>query len=403
MTTTTDPTGTDPVRTINTGEREGFSTSRHLEHAKRQAEERSYKDILIVDVDAHHYEEESWPEIVEYIEDPVIRHRAKLGVAKNNLGSSLLFRPPANQSISGRLQRKGAHKFEEGEEGTHREITMVRREMEAIGIDYQVVFPTPMLQLGMHPDPQVEVAVSWAYSRWFTEQILPHDPKIKTMIYLPFNEPDQCVRFVEQFADKPGVVGFMVTAARYRPAHHNAYMKVYRALEERDMPIGFHAIFHEQERMFEGMNKFLSVHALGFIFYNLVHITNIVINGIPERFPKLKFMWIEGGLAWVPFLMQRLDNEYMMRTSEAPLLKKLPSDYMRDMFYTSQPIENRDVLALENGMRMMNAETQLMFASDYPHWDFNLPSTIYDLPFLSDQAKRQILGENARRVFNLDK
>jgi hypothetical protein len=52
---------------------------------------------------------------------------------------------------------------------------------------------------------------------------------------------------------------------------------------------------------------------------------------------------------------------------------------------------------------MMNAETQLMFASDYPHWDFNLPSTIYDLPFLSDQAKRQILGENARRVFNLEK
>jgi hypothetical protein len=44
-----------------------------------------------------------------------------------------------------------------------------------------------------------------------------------------------------------------------------------------------------------------------------------------------------------------------------------------------------------------------MFASDYPHWDFNLPSTIYDLPFLSDQARRQILGENARRVFNLDK
>jgi predicted TIM-barrel fold metal-dependent hydrolase len=223
------------------------------------------------------------------------------------------------------------------------------------------------------------------------------------MIYLPFNEPDQCLRFVEQFSDAPGVVGFMVTAARYRPAHHNAYMKVYRALEERNLPIGFHAIFHEQERMFEGMNKFLSVHALGFIFYNLVHITNIVINGIPERFPNLKFLWIEGGLAWVPFLMQRLDNEYMMRTSEAPLLKKLPSDYMRDMFYTSQPIENRDLGALETSMRMMNAETQLMFASDYPHWDFNLPSTIYDLPFLSEQGKRQILGENARRVFNLDK
>jgi uncharacterized protein len=43
-----------------------------------------------------------------------------------------------------------------------------------------------------------------------------------------------------------------------------------------------------------------------------------------------------------------------------------------------------------------------MYASDYPHWDMDLPSTIYDLPFLSEQAKRNILGGNAKRVFNLD-
>jgi predicted TIM-barrel fold metal-dependent hydrolase len=155
--------------------------------------------------------------------------------------------------------------------------------------------------------------------------------------------------------------------------------------------------------MFEGMNKFLSVHALGFIFYNLVHITNMVINGIPERFPNLKLLWIESGLAWIPFLMQRLDNEYLMRSSEAPLLKKLPSDYMREMYYTTQPIENHDYGLLETTLKTINAETQLLFSSDYPHWDFNLPSTIWDLPFLSETAKRRILGENARQLFRLDR
>jgi hypothetical protein len=50
---------------------------------------------------------------------------------------------------------------------------------------------------------------------------------------------------------------------------------------------------------------------------------------------------------------------------------------------------------------MINAETQLMYSSDYPHWDFDLPSTIYDLPFLSEHAKKNILGETARNVFNL--
>ena len=50
----------------------------------------------------------------------------------------------------------------------------------------------------------------------------------------------------------------------------------------------------------------------------------------------------------------------------------------------------------------IGAETQLVYSSDYPHWDMDLPSVIYDLPFLSMQAKRNILGENARKLFKLD-
>lgn len=51
----------------------------------------------------------------------------------------------------------------------------------------------------------------------------------------------------------------------------------------------------------------------------------------------------------------------------------------------------------------INAETQLLYASDWPHWDFDLPSTIVDLPFLSGQAKRNILGESAFKLFRLDR
>jgi hypothetical protein len=100
--------------------------------------------------------------------------------------------------------------------------------------------------------------------------------------------------------------------------------------------------------------------------------------------------------------MQRLDNEYMMRSSEVPSLKRLPSDYMREMYFSCQPMEmvhNHE--ALELTFKMMKAETQLLYASDYPHWDMDLPSTIYDLPFLSTEAKRNILGGNAKRLFKL--
>jgi hypothetical protein len=73
------------------------------------------------------------------------------------------------------------------------------------------------------------------------------------------------------------------------------------------------------------------------------------------------------------------------------------------MYFSSQPMEmvgNRE--ALELTFKMINAETQLCYCSDYPHWDMDLPSTIYDLPFLSDQAKRNILGGNAKRLYNLE-
>jgi hypothetical protein len=53
-------------------------------------------------------------------------------------------------------------------------------------------------------------------------------------------------------------------------------------------------------------------------------------------------------------------------------------------------------------MEAMRAETQLLYASDWPHWDFDAPSAITKLPFLSEQAKRNILGLNAARLFGLE-
>jgi predicted TIM-barrel fold metal-dependent hydrolase len=150
------------------------------------------------------------------------------------------------------------------------------------------------------------------------------------------------------------------------------------------------------------MNRFISMHAISFVHCNIVHMTNWLINGLPERFPRLKVIWVESGLAWVPFLMQRLDHEYLKRTSEAPLLKRRPSEYMREMYYTSQPMEMDDLGLLESTLGAINAETQLVYASDWPHWDFDLPSVFLDLPFLGEQAKRNILGLNAARLFNLD-
>jgi predicted TIM-barrel fold metal-dependent hydrolase len=274
--------------------------------------------------------------------------------------------------------------------------------MDMLGTDYTLLFPTELLHFGTNPYVELEAPLAHAYARWMSERILAREPRIITMLYLPFNDPDASLEIVERYADTPGVVGFMVTSVRYRPVHDRQYMKVYAAIQERDMALGFHTAFHSYERSMEQLNKFLSAHTLAFPHYQMVQLTNWVINGMPERFPALKVVFVEGGLAMLPYLMERLDHEYRMRVSEAPLLRRLPSEYMREMYYTSQPMESfSNPSYLETTFDMINASSQLLYASDWPHWDFDLPSRVVDLPFLGEDEKRAILGENSRRVFGL--
>ncbi len=380
---------------------EEFDTTTMLEHATQQSIQRRYEDFFIADIDGHHYETASFAKICDYIEDPVMRDQAKY---QGFGGSGIAGSNGASQELGGRVTRYPGRRKEKTPDTPHRDITLTRRWMDAIGIDQVCMFPTPMLSLGLTPRAEVEVALSRAYNRWLCEEVLPHEPRIKSSLYLPINDPEATYQMVKDFGGKKGVIGFTICSPHYKAVYDNAYMKSYALIEEMGLPLVFHGAFAwGGDQSMALCNRFLAVHALGFSWFNILHCTNWLCNGMPERFPKLKTIWVESGLAWIPFLMQRLDNEWMMRSSEVPLLKRKPSDYMREMYYSSQPMEmvnNKE--ALELTFKMINAETQLCYSSDYPHWDMDLPSTIYDLPFLTETAKRNILGGNAKRFFNLE-
>ena len=381
-----------------------LNTSRLLAHARKQAHQRSFDDVIIVDVDAHHYEGENMDEFIPYMENDVLRQLTMSTRAKGGSRGAVMVQGIGYQDMGGRVTRYPLRSSEKTEKGSLRDIQLGYRWMDAMSVDYSCLFPTGMLSIGLHPQKEMEVELCWAYNRWLTEKVMPEGGgRFFSMLCLPFSDPDAALRQVETFGDRKNVGGFMVTTVRNNLAvYDNAYMKLYRAMEERGLVLSFHSGPNwGGEPIYRSCNRFLSAHALGFTWYNVLHCTNWVINGMGERFPKLPVIWIESGLAWVPFLMQRLDHEYMLRPSEAPLLKKKPSDYMRDMFYSSQPMEIQDHGALECTFRMMNAETQLLYSSDYPHWDFDLPATIWDLPFLSEKAKHNILGGTAARLFKL--
>ena len=377
-----------------------FDTTTLLRNAASHGDARGYDDFMIIDVDSHHYETEAFSEIANYIENPVLRDEAKYqGMARGGIGSA----DGSYQELGGRITRYPGRKLEKVPPTPHRDITLMKRWMDAMGVDVACMFPTPMLNLAACPRVEVEVALANAYNKWLCDTILDEEPRIRSMLYLPFHDPEACYRTVQEFGHRRGVIGFMVTATHYRGNWDNVYAKTYAAIEELGLPLAFHAAFSWSDPGLALTNRFIGVHALGFAWHNMLHMTNWVTNGMPERFPRLKTIWIESGLAWLPFLMQRLDNEFMMRTSDVPLLKRKPSEYMRDMYFTSQPMEmvdNRE--ALELTFKMIKADTQLVYASDYPHWDMDLPSTIYDLPFLTEGSRRNILGANAMKLFNIE-
>ncbi len=382
---------------------EELNTSKLLAHAAEQAKQRKLEDVLIVDVDAHHYENEHMSEILPFMENEVLKQLALSARAKGGRGNATGTSSVGYQDMGGRVTRYPLRSSEKTDDKTHRDIQLGQRWMDALSVDYSCMFPTGMLSIGLHPQKEMEVELCWAYNRWLTEKVIPEaGGRFFSMLCLPFSDPEESYRQVCEFGHRKGVGGFMITTVRPKMGvQENAYMKVYRAIEERGLVLSFHSGPAWGESTFQSCNRFLTAHALGFSWYNILHCSNWVINGMGERFPKLPVVWIEAGLAWIPFVMQKLDHEYLLRPSEAPLLKKMPSDYMRDMYYSTQPMEIVDEEALQSTFRIMNAETQLMYASDYPHWDFDTPGTIWDRPWLSEKAKHNILGGTAARLFKM--
>ena len=371
-----------------------------LAHATKEV---TTGDYFIVDVDAHVTETAFWSEITSLIDSDVYRQMADAFKDRGNVPGLLNMAAGMTfQDVFGRIPHQQRLGEDVVEPGSHPATVLTRRAMDGMGIDYMVVFPTPMLLLGMHPQPEVEAILGKAFNRWLVERILPEEKRLKGMLYLPYNHPATCLEIVEKYASHPSVLGFMVTSTRYKAVHDDCYMPLYSAIEASGKPLGFHSGFHWGDQSMQQCNRFISMHAISFVYFNMIHLTNWIINGLPEKFPKLRTIWIESGLAWLPFMMQRLDSEYLMRSSEAPLLKRRPSEYMKEMYFTSQPLERTDLNLTKSTFQAINASTQLLYASDWPHWDFDPPSAITSLPFLNEQDKRNILGLNAARLFGLE-
>jgi predicted TIM-barrel fold metal-dependent hydrolase len=124
--------------------------------------------------------------------------------------------------------------------------------------------------------------------------------------------------------------------------------------------------------------------------------------GLMVRYPRLRIAVTEAGISWMPFLMNRLDKEYLERRREVPYLTERPSHYLREVFVATQPIEEPERLSdIVTLVELYRGENRTMFASDWPHHDFDHPAKLNQVPF-SDEIKRKIFGTNALELFKID-
>jgi predicted TIM-barrel fold metal-dependent hydrolase len=126
---------------------------------------------------------------------------------------------------------------------------------------------------------------------------------------------------------------------------------------------------------------------------------SLLCHGVFERFPELKVVIAEGGIAWIAELSWKLDADWYGLRDEIPWVKRHPSEYLNEnMRFTTQPFveppKKQHLLAL---MDMINAEKVLMFSSDYPHWNYNDPTNA--LAGLPEDLQRRIMFDNPREFY----
>jgi len=282
----------------------------------------------------------------------------------------------------------------------------MREELSALAIDIGVLFPDHLLKLPVLTQTDYAAALARAYNRWLVAEWVDEDVGLLGAIVACPQAPDTTVLEINTYAGLAGVVGVYLPCAGIDPLWgHRRYDAIYDAAESAGLPVLLHSatvthpVFPFNNH---GFDTELARHALSHPFSIMANLTSMVTTGVPVRFPGLRVGVFEAGISWVPFLMNRLDKEYIVgQRREVPFLVELPSHYLRTFHYATQPIEEPrrpgDFAAL---VELYDGEDTTMFASDWPHSDFDSPTKLAQMP-MSSALRANILGANAMRFFDI--
>lgn len=349
-------------------------------------------DILaeetIVDTDVHLTVPQE--ELAEYAESP---HTEYLR------GDSVQLKSPGwDPSMSGKIKERDLRRPRQIEEGL----------CEELHVDHPVL--NSFVNLSRLSQRDTAVHLQSAVNDFMLDRFL-DDHDYYGLASVQTQDPHAAAEEIDRIAGEDAFVGvFLPTTGPSPPLGDPDYDVIYEALEDHGLPpvyhgatnSGFDVGFPKQNAEFR---RFAEAHMAAHLWSQTMTLVSTLVHGVPEKFPGLDFVFLEAGLSWVPYMMFRLNKELAMRRSEAPLLEKQPEEYIREScYFASQPIgEPMNPAHMQDILDMIGADS-ILFASDYPHWDFDHPGELnkYLREMYSADDRKQVMHGNASEIFDLD-
>lgn len=297
-------------------------------------------------------------------------------------------------------------------------------DMDREGVDIGILFSTAGLGFCWYDDldPELSAALCRAYNNWLYEYCSIAPDRMFGMALLPLQDPRLAEQELKRAARELGMKGIF-----WRPTPHfgrlvsdPAYEPVFALAEELGLPIGYHEGSQAPLPVARGGDpdgggfRWLGTgrvdtdflrHAGRHPMEQMAAFLALVSEGVLDRYPSLRFAFLESGCGWLPYWLERLDALY-----ENPVLregykgKERPSEYFRrGQCYISSEAEEDMAMAL---VGRTVSEDCLMWASDYPHRDaiMYFPGTmdgVIENGHLSREFKEKILWHNPARFYGL--
>ena len=358
---------------------------------------RNKKNYLVVDMDVH--VNETPDDLIPYCELPWRKILEGLkGVPYRYL--DIPFFAPNYTSIFPSFPDSGGDRRK-----TVTSVPQMRQDLDDLGVDIAVIFPDALLTLAAIRQDEYAVALARAYNCWLADKWLSEDNGLLGAVIAPHQNPTAAAEEIRKYAGHKFIKAVYLPTSCVEPLYgHRRYDPVYEAAQETNLPVVLHSVTAVHPNFpfnLHGFNTNFAAHALAHPFSLVANLVSMIETAVPARFPNLRIAFTEAGISWVPWIMMRLDKEYAERRRDVPLLKDRPSSYIRRMFFATQPIEEPEHLQdMATVMSLFGGENSVMFASDWPHHDFDHPSKVLQIP-VAEEVRRKIMGGNAMRLLNL--